>query len=418
MPSAGPDPGQKKLRVHFSATPGRVHNLYAEFTDLPPPGVEYVLPRPGETGYVPPKGEEGPAVARVQKSGLFRRVYRPILQGPLGGLGVRERMAKLKGEPRPWDVYHAVGGVHPYPEPWVVGFESVLDFFGFTAEPRHEIAHAGARRYAKRKLLSRHCKRLMPWTDAARRSILTTFPDAADRLDAKMEIVPLALRAGPEPPPRSPEKRPRILFVSSKNFPGDFIPGKGGNLALEAFVELRRRGVEVDMAMRALVPPPYRERYADVPGLHVIDGMLTDQELQALYHESDLFLFPGHHTPGMVILEAMRAGMPVVALDVWANREVVADGRTGLVVPPPAHVPYLTKWGAPNWSHDADFLDAVQRDTGPTVIALADAMERLVKDVPLRRRMGEAARAEIRDGRFSIARRNATLRRIYGEAAG
>lgn len=412
----------RPLRVHFSATPGRVHNLYSEYTDHPPEGVEFVLPGPGQTGYVPPKGQDDapPAIAAVQRSTLFRRIYRPVLQHALGGLGVRERAAKLKGEPRPWDVYHAVGGVHPYPEPWVVSFESALDFFGFAAEPRHEVEDAGARRYARRKLLSRHCRKLMPWTDAARRSVLATFPDVADALDAKTEVVPLALRAGPEPPPRDadPARRPRILFVGSKNFPQDFIPNKGGNLALEAFAELRARGHDVDMVVRALVPDTYRARFEGTPGLRIVDGMLTDAELRALYHESDVFLFPGHHTPGMVILEGMRAGLPVVALDVWANREIVSDGRTGLLVPPPAHVPYLTRTGAPNWSHDPEFLDAVQRDTGPTVRALADALGRLLKDPALRRRMGDAGRAEVRDGRFSIARRNAALRRIYEEAAG
>ena len=63
------------------------------------------------------------------------------------------------------------------------------------------------------------------------------------------------------------------------------------------------------------------------------------------------------------ILEAMAAGLPVVASDVGGVTEAVVDGETGLVVPP----------GNPD--------------------ALAAALERLVVDGDLRRRLGAAGRA-------------------------
>lgn len=62
------------------------------------------------------------------------------------------------------------------------------------------------------------------------------------------------------------------------------------------------------------------------------------------------------------ILEAMRAGLPVVASDVGGVREAVADGETGFLVP----------------RGDAE--------------ALRDRLARLLADPALRRRMGEAGR--------------------------
>jgi glycosyltransferase involved in cell wall biosynthesis len=66
------------------------------------------------------------------------------------------------------------------------------------------------------------------------------------------------------------------------------------------------------------------------------------------------------------IVEAMAAGLPVVAASVGGVPELVVDGETGFLIPPADEV------------------------------ALASALERLVSDADLRRRMGAAghARAE------------------------
>ena len=68
---------------------------------------------------------------------------------------------------------------------------------------------------------------------------------------------------------------------------------------------------------------------------------------------------------GLVLIEAMAAGVPVIATDVPGIRDVVRDGITGLLVPP----------GDP--------------------AALAEAIRRVVEDAEFRRRLIEAARADL-----------------------
>jgi glycosyltransferase involved in cell wall biosynthesis len=75
----------------------------------------------------------------------------------------------------------------------------------------------------------------------------------------------------------------------------------------------------------------------------------------------------------MACLEAMAHGVPVVATGVGGLLDLVADGETGLVVPP------------------------------GDVRALRAALERLLVDPELRRRMGGAARRRARE-RFSWER--------------
>lgn len=96
-------------------------------------------------------------------------------------------------------------------------------------------------------------------------------------------------------------------------------------------------------------------------------GNLDDDALAAAYADADAFVLPSldrGEAFGMVLLEAMRAGLPTIASDIPGSgiAAVVVDGGTGLLVPP----------------GDAD--------------ALATAIDRL-GDVTLRSRLGAAGRA-------------------------
>jgi 1,2-diacylglycerol 3-alpha-glucosyltransferase len=62
----------------------------------------------------------------------------------------------------------------------------------------------------------------------------------------------------------------------------------------------------------------------------VLVGQKTGQELRDAYNAMDLFIFASKtETQGMVLLEAMAAGRPVIALDASGAREVVVDGING-----------------------------------------------------------------------------------------
>ncbi len=59
-------------------------------------------------------------------------------------------------------------------------------------------------------------------------------------------------------------------------------------------------------------------------------GTLTRNALVSAYHAMDVFAFASKsETQGMVLVEAMAAGVPVVALDASGVREVVIDNRNG-----------------------------------------------------------------------------------------
>jgi 1,2-diacylglycerol 3-alpha-glucosyltransferase len=63
-------------------------------------------------------------------------------------------------------------------------------------------------------------------------------------------------------------------------------------------------------------------------------GVLQGRDLASAYNAMDVFAFASlTETQGMVLTEAMAAGVPVVALDAPGAREVMRDGKNGRIVP-------------------------------------------------------------------------------------
>jgi glycosyltransferase involved in cell wall biosynthesis len=88
------------------------------------------------------------------------------------------------------------------------------------------------------------------------------------------------------------------------------------------------------------------------------------EDVSALLAAADIFVLPSHFEGlPMSVIEAMLSGLPVVATGIKGPREQVAEGETGLLVPP------------------------------RTVAPLAAALRRLATDPALRARMGAAGRA-------------------------
>lgn len=116
--------------------------------------------------------------------------------------------------------------------------------------------------------------------------------------------------------------------------------------------------------------PVARSLVARLPFVRQL-GFVDREALARMYASADLCVLPSQtETCGLVALEAMASGIPVVAADAGGLRESVRQGHNGCLVPP----------------HDA--------------AAFARAIVQLVTDPGQRRAMGRAARAtaETRDG--------------------
>jgi len=83
-----------------------------------------------------------------------------------------------------------------------------------------------------------------------------------------------------------------------------------------------------DGPMRQKMQELFDER--DLAGRVHLTGALEGERLASMYAAMDAFVFSSHsETQGLVLAEAMAAGIPVVALDAFGSREVVRDRLNG-----------------------------------------------------------------------------------------
>jgi phosphatidylinositol alpha-mannosyltransferase len=151
-----------------------------------------------------------------------------------------------------------------------------------------------------------------------------------------LEIVPNGVDvrafAHPGPPIEGLPVGRKILWVNRLD------PQKGFEVMVRAFETLASELEDV----RLLVAGDGRDRVAvrslpqSVRSRILRLGSVPHAELPRYHAAADVFASPavGQESFGIVLVEAMAAGVPVVATDIPGYREVVRDGVDGLLVPP------------------------------------------------------------------------------------
>jgi phosphatidylinositol alpha-mannosyltransferase len=134
-------------------------------------------------------------------------------------------------------------------------------------------------------------------------------------------------KADPWPIPETPGGSGRaILFV------GRHEPRKGLDVLLKAFGNL-----DTDAVLWVAGEGPQTAALAaSAPSGVEWLGRISDEELARRLRTAAVFCAPSLHGEsfGVVLLEAMAAGTPVVASDIAGYRDVARDGREAVLVPP------------------------------------------------------------------------------------
>ena len=153
-----------------------------------------------------------------------------------------------------------------------------------------------------------------------------------------------------------------LLFV------GDLKLDKGVGVLLQAYADLENPPPLVLIGRKCPDTP------SDLPENVILMNSWPHAAVMEAYRRSSLALVPSltPETFGIVAIEAMAMGRPVIASDTGGLTDVVMDGETGFLVP----------------RGDA--------------VSLAQAMKRLLEDEPLRKRLGQGAKDRSQNFRASV----------------
>lgn len=179
-------------------------------------------------------------------------------------------------------------------------------------------------------------------------------------------VCPNGIPCGAVPAEKPTDGTPRILFLSN------LLAEKGVLVLLDALAILHRRGIPfrcdiVGAETPEINSPQFEEaiRERDLESAVRYHGKRFGAEKAALLEGADIFAFPTFYPNEcfpLVLLEAMAHGLPCISTEEGAIPDIIDDGETGLIVR--------------------------KRDPAD----LADRIEALLQDAPMRRRMGQAGR--------------------------
>lgn len=233
------------------------------------------------------------------------------------------------------------------------------------------------------RAFARGARRLIAISDAVRAFLIAAGHDRGKLVTIHYgldELPPTPSELAPDAA-GIPGEAPLLLAV------GRLIAQKDHATLLHAFAAVRERHPEARLAILGSGPLQGETRtHAVELGLGdavVLPGRLA---IRDWLERADVFVHSSRWEGfGIVLLEAMLAGLPVVATRASAVPEVVADGETGLLVEPG---------------------DAA---------SFAAALDRLLSEPGLARRLGDAGRTRAR-GEFSVTRMAERTLEVYRAA--
>ncbi|MDG6998527.1 MAG: glycosyltransferase family 4 protein [Nitrososphaerota archaeon] len=217
---------------------------------------------------------------------------------------------------------------------------------------------------------------------------LVLYPFLGDKVKVALNAVD-ETRFNPRNDPSSLRERfalqssPTVLYV------GRLFAGKGVKFLIDAFKEVESKipdskllivgsssdeeGMEIKSQIRRL----------GLESSVVFAGRVSEEDLPKAYTVSDLVVLPSLVEGfGLVLLEGMASGKPVVATRLGPTEEIVTDGLEGLLTP--------------------------RADSH----SLAEAISSILSDKSLASRMGQAGRRKVEE-RFSLERWSTEMLEIY-----
>lgn len=182
----------------------------------------------------------------------------------------------------------------------------------------------------------KNCRHLIFVSEASKKSFFSTInygeKTAAILKEKSIVIYPIPLEGQKASAPKKRSGKLKLLF------PGTFYM-KGGMEVVHSYERLLKEGANVELTIITAVHmlrDSDREYIQSLPGLRLLDAKLNEQEMADMYRLHDILLLPTYREGfGLVLVEALSWGMPIICTDQYATKEMVIGGENGYIHPHP-----------------------------------------------------------------------------------
>ena len=372
----------KKLNVELIAGP---HPLFKEISNYPPKNVKYQVK-------VIPNNTYNNFLSRRIK--WIITLIQSILKLP------RMMHSKVNSE-----LIHSTRGILiTNKKPWVLDIEMASSF---TSLNWKNLKNPITKRIITRYLSSPYCKKILPYSEAAKKNLMEWID--CSKFKDKIEVVHAAYHTTKIK--RKHTDKVVISFICRTSpDPLDFYQ-KGGHDLLKAFEILNKKYKNVHLKIKGTIPLHLRNNLHNVTFTE--ENLPREKFYEEFLYKPDIYIQPTLvDTFAIAVIEAMSVGLPVVATDTFAMKEIINEGKNGFLIKTKIHWDEYVK-SDPSYKQ---FNKDASKIHPEMVEDMLKKLSLLIENKKLRKKMGENAFKTVNSGKLSIKERNKKLRRIYEDA--
>lgn len=180
----------------------------------------------------------------------------------------------------------------------------------------------------------KNCKKLIFVSEASKKSFFSSV-NYPKKISGILERKSTVIYPIPLEKPESISKK-RFEGGLKLLFPGTFYM-KGGMEVVRSYEKLRRKHGNVSLTVITAVHMLKKEDVEYIrtlPDLILQDANLNGEQMADMYRSHDILLLPTYREGfGLVLIEALSYGMPLVITDQYATTEMAIEGYNGFIYP-------------------------------------------------------------------------------------
>jgi len=228
-----------------------------------------------------------------------------------------------------WYFYTGMLPIKNIKKPYVIDFEHIHALFNFGHISKEK------KKLIFKYLSDNNCKWILPWSIAAKKTLRIFSESEIEKIEKKVKVLYPAL------PNYKDLYKNKIdhVFVKNKKkikkflFIGKEYRRKGLIETLIAFTQIFKERTDVELYCVTPVSNDIKNIYNHKNIFYFKPEFTLDELITKFFMTCDVFILPTHaDTFGMVLLEALSCGMPVITTKQFAGAEIVNDGKNGLLL--------------------------------------------------------------------------------------